>query len=143
VKNRRGATRATIAAVYPILNVSTFLTIATGGLHQGQAPQETPLPYGVLQSPSGYPSLQSMGNPGEEVKFQLRMLTDQPDFADALAAIDAAKDLLDGERPTVANHLVVRLFWQWTQTYADPELVNGVPVWNVVSQWCVWLDQTS
>jgi hypothetical protein len=143
MNNRRGATRALIAAVYPILNVSTFTAIATGGLHHGQAPQKTPLPYGVLQSPSGYPGLQSMGNPGEEVKFQLRVVSDGDDYAVALAAIDAAKQLLDGERPTVANHLVVRLWWEWTQTYADPELVNGVPVWNCVSQWCAWLDQVS
>lgn len=143
MKNRRGATRDLLGAVYPILNVGTFTAVATGGLHHGQAPQKTPMPYGVLQAPGGYPGVQSMGNPGEEVRFQLRAVSNAPDYAEALAVIELAKQLLDGERPTVTNHLVLRLWWENTVTYADPELINGVPVWNAVSQWCALVDQMS
>ncbi len=143
MKNRRGATRDLLSAVYPILNVSAFTTVATGGLHHGQAPQKTPMPYGVLQAPSGYLAVQSMGNPGEEVRFQLRAVSVGRDYAEALAIVDLAKQLLDGERPTVANHLVLRLRWESTETYRDPELINGVPVWNAVSQWCALVDQVS
>lgn len=143
MKNRIDATRPLIAAVYPILNVSAFTTVATGGLHHGQAPQKTPLPYGVLQSPAGYLGPQSMGNPAEEVRFQLRVASSKPDYADALLAIGVAKGLLDGERPTLADHIVLRLWWEWTQCYPDPELVNGVPVWQAVSQWCAMVDQTT
>jgi hypothetical protein len=142
VKNRRGVTRALIGAVYPLLNVAALTSVANGGLHQGQAPQKTLLPYAVLQSPAGYADLQSMGNPGERVQFQLRALS-TVDHAVALQIIDIAKDLLDGERPTIPNHLVIRLWWEWTQVYPDPELVNGVPVFNAVSQWAALVDQVS
>jgi hypothetical protein len=143
VKNRRGATKDLLGAVYPILNVSAFTTVATGGLHHGQAPQKTSMPYGVLQAPSGAPGVQSMGNPGEEVRFQLRAVSSGRDYAEALAMIDLAKQLLDGERPVLSNHLVLRLWWENTVTYQDPELVNGVAVWNAVSQWCALVDQVS
>lgn len=143
MKTRRGATRALIGAVYPILNVATLTTVATGGLHHGQAPHGTSMPYAVLQSPNGYADLQSMGNPGERVQFQVRAISNAPDYATALQIIELAKQLLDGEQPAVANHQVLRIWWEWTQTYADPEMVNGVPVWNAVSQWCALVDQTS
>jgi len=144
MKTRRGATRDLLGAVYAILNVSAFTSVATGGLHHGQAPQKTPFPYGVLQAPSGAPGVQSMGNPGEEVRFQLRAVSSARDYAEALAIIDVAKQLLDGERPTVANHLVLRLWWTGDQPpYADPELVNGVPLWHAVAEWCALVDQVS
>jgi hypothetical protein len=143
VRNRRGATKDLLAAVYPILNVATFTAVATQGLHHGQAPQGTAPPYGVLQAPSGYAALPTMQTPGEEVKFQLRAVSNAPDYSEALSMIELAKQLLDGERPTVANHLVLQLKWEWTQCYPDPELVNGVPVWHAVSQWCALLDQVS
>jgi uncharacterized protein DUF3168 len=142
MQNRRGVTRDLLAAVYPLLNVTAFTSVATGGLHHGQAPQETPLPYGVLQAPAGYAALPAMGTPGEEVRFQLKALS-LVDYAVALELIDLAKQLLDGERPVVANHLVLRLWWEWTQVYPEPELVNGVPAFNAVSQWCALVDQVS
>lgn len=143
MNNRRGATKDLLGAVYPLLNVAMFTAVATNGLHHGQAPQETAPPYGVLQSPSGYLALPAMGTPGEEVKFQLRAVSAAPDYSEAMAIIDVAKQLLDGERPTVANHLVLRLWWEWTQTYLDPEMVNGVPIFHAVSQWCALVDQVS
>jgi hypothetical protein len=142
VNSRRGVTRDLLAAVYPILNVAAFTNVATGGLHHGQAPQETPLPYGVLQAPAGYLALPAMQSAGEEVRFQLKALSIL-DYAVALELIDLAKQLLDGERPTIANHLVIRLAWEWTQCYPEPELVNGVAVFNAVSQWCALVDQVS
>jgi len=144
VKNRRGVTRDLMGAVFPILNVATLTSVATGGLYHGQAPQETPLPYGVLQSPAGSPAVQSMGTPGEAVRFQLRMVSNKRDYAEAVQMTQLAKQLLDGERPTIANHLVLRLWWEGDeQPYADPELVNGVPVWHHVSNWCALVDQVS
>jgi len=143
MKNRRGVTRDLLGAVYPILNVGTLTAVATGGLYHGQAPQKTLLPYGVLQSPSSAPGVQSMGNPGEEVEFELRAVSAGLDYAEALQIIELAKQLLDGERPTLTNHLVLRLWWKWTQTYPDPELVNGVPVWNSVARFCALVDQVS
>lgn len=143
MNNRRGATKDLMAAVYPILNVSGFLAVATSGLYHGQAPQGTAPPYAVLQSPMGAFALPTMQTPGEEVSFQIRAVSNGPDYAEGLAIIELAKQLLDGERPTVANHLVLRLWWEWTQCYPDPEMVNGVPVWQVVSQWHALLDQVS
>jgi hypothetical protein len=126
------------------LNVSAFTTVATGGLHHGQAPQKTSMPYGVLQAPSGAPGAQSMGNPGEEVRFQLPRGVERPvTTRRRWSMIDLAKQLLDGERPVLSNHLVLRLWWENTVTYQDPELVNGVAVWNAVSQWCALVDQVS
>lgn len=143
MKSRRGVTRELIAAVYPILNVATLTAVATSGVHHGQAPQETVPPYLVIQSPSAYDDLRAMQSVGERVRFQLRAVSSGQDYAEALQILDVAKQLLDGERPTIANHLVLRLWWEGQQTYADPELVNGVPVWNAVSQWCALVDQVS
>ncbi len=143
MNNRRGATKDLMAAVYPLLNVAAFTAVATRGLFHGQAPQQTAPPYGVLQAPSGYLALPTMQTPGEEVTFQLRAVSSAPDYSEALAMIELAKQLLDGERPTLANHLVLRLWWEWTQCYPDPELVNGVPVWHAVSQWRALVDQVS
>lgn len=135
--------RALVGSVYPILNVPTLLSVATGGLHHGQAPHGTPLPYAVLQAPDAHLDVQSMGNPGERVRFQVRGVSSKPDYAEALLIVEKAQQLLDGEQPTIANHHVIRLWWEWTQAYKDPEMVNGVPVFNAVSQWCALVDQTS
>jgi hypothetical protein len=143
MKNRRGVTKALLGAVYPILNVATLTNVATGGLHHGQAPQKTLLPYAVLQAPGSAPDLQTMGNPGERVRFQVRAVSNKPDYAEALQIVELAIQLLDGEQPTIANHQVVRLWWESTVTYPDPEMVNGIPVFNAVSQWCALVDQTS
>jgi len=146
MKNRRGVTLALMGAVYPILNVPTLTAVGTGGLHHGQAPQKTPMPYVVLQAPSARPDLQSMGNPGERVTFQVRGVSNAPDYAVALQLIELVKQLLDGEQPTIANHQVLGIWWDpdfGTQVYPDPEMVNGVPVWNAISRWYALVDQVS
>lgn len=131
-----------MGAVYAVLNVSTFTAVATGGLHHGQAPQKTSLPYAVLQAPAGYLALPAMQSAAEKVRFQLKALS-LVDYAVALQLIDLAKQLLDGERPAITNHLVIKLAWEWTQVYPEPELVNGVPVFSAVSQWSALVDQVS
>ena len=140
---RRDATWDLIAAVYPLLNVAAFTALATSGLFHAQAPQGTAPPYGVLQGPAGYPALPAMQTPGQEVRFQLKAVSSAPDYAEALLIIQAAIQLLDGARPAIANHLVLRFSWEWTQVYPDPEMVNGVPIFNAVSQWCALVDQVS
>jgi hypothetical protein len=77
------------------------------------------------------------------VRFQLRAVSSAPDYAEALLIVQAGIQLLDGAGPAVANHQVLRLWWEWTRVYPDPEMVNGVPVWNAVAQFCALLDQVS
>lgn len=143
MKNRRGVTKALLGAVYQVLNVSTLTDVATGGLHHGQAPQKTLLPYAVLQAPGSSPDLQTMGNPGERVRFQLRAVSSKPDYGEALLIVEKAQQLLDGEQPAITNHQVLRIWWESTVTYPDPEMVNGVPAFNAVAQWCALVDQVS
>jgi hypothetical protein len=142
---RRDATWDLVAAVYPLLDVAavTGAGLATGGVHQGLAPQTTAPPYLVIQAPAGYLALPAMSTPGQEVRFQLKALSADPTFAEALLIIQAAIQVLDGVKPVIANHLVLRLWWEWTRVYEDPELVNGVPIFNAVSQWCALVDQVS
>jgi hypothetical protein len=140
---RRDATKELLGAVYPLLNVAAFTAVATSGLFHGQAPQETAPPYGVLQAPASYDALQVMQGHGQEIRFQLRAVSAGLDYAEALAIIGAALPLLDDQRPTLTNHLVLRLWWEWTQCYPDPELVNGVPVYNAVAQFRALVDQVS
>jgi hypothetical protein len=143
VNSRRGCTKDLLAAVYPLLNVAAFTAVAAGGLHHGMAPQETAPPYGVLQAPNASAALQAMQAAGEEVRFQLRAVSAGLDYAEVLAIIDVAKQLLDGERPIVANHLVLRLWWESTLCYPDPEMVNDVPIYHAVAQWAALVDQVS
>lgn len=140
---RRDATWELMAAVYPLLNVAQLLAVATSGVFHAQAPQGTAAPYAVIQGPAGYLALPTMQTPGQEVRFQVKGVSSGLDYAEALLIVQAAIQLLDGTRPVVANHLVLRLAWEWTQCYPDPELVNGVPVWQVVSQWHALVDQVS
>lgn len=145
MNTRRDATWELMAAVYPLLNVPGFTGagLATSGLFHGLAPQGTAPPYGVLQAPAGYLALPAMQTPGQEVRFQLKAVSSGPDYAEALLIIQAAIQLLDGARPAIANHLVLRLWWEWTQVYPEQEMVNGVPIYSAVSQWCALVDQTS
>lgn len=144
---RRDAAWDLIAAVYPLLNVAAFTAVATGGVFHAQAPQTTPLPYGVLQAPGATEAMPVMQGGqvaiGQEVRFQLRGVSAAPDYAEALLIAQAGIQLLDGVTPAVANHLVLRLWWEWTRVFPDPEMVNGVPVWNAVAQFCALLDQVS
>jgi hypothetical protein len=142
---RRDATWELLAAVYALLNVPalTGAGLATGGLYHAVAPQQTVLPYAVLQAPGADLALPAMQTPGQEARFQVKAVSSAPDYAEALLIIQAAIQILDGARPTIANHLVPRLWWEWTRVYPEPELVNGVPVWNAVSQWCALVDQVS
>lgn len=140
---RRDATWELMAAVYPLLNVAQLLAVSTSGLFHALAPPGTVPPYTVLQAPGADLALPAMQTPGQEVRFQVKAVSDAPDYAEALLIIQAAIQILDGARPAIANHLVLRLWWEWTRVYPEPELVNGVPAWNAVSQWCALLDQVS
>lgn len=142
---RRDATWDLMAAVYPTLNVAalTGAGLATSGLFQAKAPQGTLPPYAVLQAPGSDLALPAMQTPGQEVRFQVKAVSSAPDYAEALLIVQAAIQILDGVRPVIANHLVLRLWWEWTRCYEDPELVNGLTVWNAVSQWCALVDQVS
>lgn len=140
---RRGVTDDLLAAVYPLLNVASWLAVATSGLFHAQAPQGTVPPYGVLQAPMGVVALPTMSVPGEEVRFQLRGVSRGLDYAEALAIIKAAVPLLENAQPAIANHFVLRIWWESTQVYPDPEMVNGIPVWHAVGQWCSLIEQVS
>lgn len=144
---RRDAIEPVIAAVYPLLNVGAFLAVATGGIHRTQAPQETATPYGVIQAPRADESLGVMQGGqtalGQEVRFWVKGVSAAPDDTEARAIAAAAMAILDGPKPAIANFEVLRIWWEWTTVYPDPELVNGVPVWNAVAQFCVLLDQVS
>lgn len=144
---RRDATEPLLEAIWPLLNVAAFTAVATSGLFRSQAPQATAPPYGILQSAAAYEALPVMQGGqvaiGQEIRFQIRGVSAGLDDAEAVLIAQQAIQLLDGVVPNVANHLVLRLWWEWTQTYKDPELVNGVPVWNAVSQFCALVDQVS
>lgn len=151
---RRDATEPVIAAVYPVITVAGVLAVATSGVFRSQAPQATAPPYLLIQAARGdeaMPAMQPTDAPsigpapalGQHVRFQLRGVSAAAEDAEARLIVGAALPLLDGQPLTIANFQVLRLWWEWTIAYQDPELVNGVPVWNAVSQYCVLLDQVS
>ncbi len=140
---RRAVLRELLGTVYPLLNVGSFLAVATNGLFHAQAPQATPRPYAVLQAPSSHEALPTMGVPGDEVQFSLRAVSMGPDYAEGLDIIGAAVPLLENVQPALANHRVIRMWWEHTETYPEPEMVNGVTVWNVVAIWCALVEQVS
>lgn len=145
---RRDATEPVIAAIYPLINVASVLAAATSGVHRSQAPQTTSPPYLVIQAAradEALPVMQGTDLPaiGQHVRFQLRGVSASAEDAEARLIVGAALPLVDGAQLAIANFLVLRIWWEWTIAYQDPELVNGVPVWNAVSQYCVLLDQVS
>lgn len=151
---RRDATEPVISAVYPLINVASVLAVATSGVFRTQAPEGTAPPYLIIQAPRADETLlvmQNAGAPavgpgpalGQHVRFQLRGVSAQPEDAEARLIVGAALPVLDGVLPVIANFEVLRIWWEWTIAYEDPELVNGVPVWNAVSQWCALLDQVA
>lgn len=151
---RRDATEPVIAALYPLINVASVQAVATGGVHRSQAPQTTSPPYLIIQAARGDEALSVMqpaeaptNGPapvlGQHVRFQLRGVSAAAEDAEARLIVGAALPLVDGAQLTIANFQVLRVWWEWTIAYADPELVNGVTVWNAVSQYCALLDQVS
>lgn len=140
--SRRFALRDLMAAVYGLLDVSTLTSQAPGGVHHAAAPVNELRDYVLLQAPAATP-WDAMQSPGEETTFSIAAVTLAPDYGRALALITLAIQLLDGERPTISNHLCVALQWRATETYADPELINGVPTWRAVAMFRGLVDQTS
>jgi hypothetical protein len=136
-----------MAAIYPLVNVASVLAVATNGLFHAQAPQGTAPPYAVLQAPATSEAMPVMQGGqvaiGQEIRFQLRAVSSAPDYAEAILILQAGIQLLDGAAPAVANHQLLRLWFEWSRVYEDPEMVNGVPVWNGVAQFCALLDQVS
>jgi hypothetical protein len=145
---RREATEPVIAAVYPIVNVAAVLAVASSGVFRSQAIQGTLPPYLIIQAPranEALPVMQSVDLPviGQEVEFQLRGVSAAPEDSEARLIVGAAVPLVDGARLVIANFEVLRVWWKWTIAYQDPELVNGIPVWNAVAQFCALLDQVN
>lgn len=144
LSDRRGVLYGLVSAIYGLLNVSAVTTLATGGLYHGLAPQDTAMPYVVIQSPTGI-AWDSMTNPGEEATIQVHVVSNAPDYAAALNIMNAVIQSADSPvtMPTIANHLVIGLRWETTDMYADPELVNDVPVWHVIATFRCLVDQVS
>jgi len=139
---RRGALHPLMAAVYGLLNVATLTNQASGGVWHGQAPQGTARPYVILQSPRGI-RWDSMTVPGEEARFEVRVVGAQPDYGDALEILGIAMSLLDQQRPVVTNHVCCALNWENTECYPDPELVNDVPVFQAVGTFRAYVEQAA
>lgn len=139
---RRGVVKDALGAVYDLLAVSTLTTLATGGVHHGQPPANELRDHVILQAPTGE-AWNAMQSPGEDVFFQVAGVTLSPDYGPALAMLTVVIQLLDGERPTVSNHLCVALQYQRTQVFQEPDLVNNVPTWRAVAVFRMLWDQTS
>lgn len=128
-----------LAAVFALLNVSAVTDLATGGVWD-EPPQNTAMPYVFLQAPNGQ-RWDAMRSPGTDATFDVHVVSNFPGKTQALAILDQVIRLVDGERPTVEGQTVVRLRWDRTETYRDPELVNGVPVYHAVGMCSALLDQ--
>lgn len=139
--NRRGALRLTLGAVHRLLSVSTLTALATGLVHHDQAPQDTVNDYVLIQAPVGT-NWDSMQNPGEDIYFQVACVTFKPDSGPAMAMLEVVKQLVDGERPSIANHLCVALQWKDQRVLPD-DVVNGKPGWRAVATFRALVDQTS
>lgn len=139
---RRTALHPTMAAVYGLLAVSTLTNQAAGGVHHAAAPPNELRDYVLLQSPAALP-WDAMQSPGEESSFSIAAVTLAPDYGRALALIAIAVQLVDGERPAITNHLCVALQWRGTETFTEPDLINGVTTWRSVATFRALVDQTS
>jgi len=139
---RRGGLRGLMAAVYPLLNVSTLTTVSTGGVFQGIAPQGTAKPYTVIEAPRSE-KWNAMQQSGEDDRFYVRAVSERGDYGEALSIIAVVIQLLDGERPSITNHLTVSLSWEDTRVFPDPEMVNGVPVFHALAEFRSLVDQVS
>lgn len=140
--NRRGAYKDTLAALYGLLNVVALTTVAPGGVHHAQAPRDLTTDYVVIQAPLTQ-RWDSMQTPGEQSRVRIEAVTRKPDYGQALAMLAVVIQLVDGERPAIANHLVIQLRWEDTQAMPDPELVNGVPTWKAVATFTLLVDQVA
>lgn len=140
--HRRGALGTAMGAIYRLLNVAALTNVAAGGVHHGQATKNELRDYVVIQAPSG-DDWSTMQSPGEEDVFQVAAVTLAGDYGPALAMLAIVMQLLDGERPAIANHLCVCLQWQHNETFRDPDLVNGLPAWRAVATFRMLVDQVS
>jgi hypothetical protein len=138
--NRQGALKASLAAIYGLLNVSSLLTLAPGGVHHGEASPNETRDYLVLQAPTAE-RWDAMRSPGERQFVQLSAVTFKPGYGQALEIIEEAQRLVDGERPTIAGHLCVQLRWVDTVSFRDPELVAGRTSHRAVATFELLVDQ--
>lgn len=143
--NRRIALRDVLAAVYALLNVSAVTTLAPGGVHHGQAPENVTADYLVLQSPLS-DRWDSMQENGEHVTFRTDSVCLGADYGNALAIRAAAIPLVDNQRLSITAHhfcVVCRWLGSASELYRDPDTVNGQVVWHAIDQFEVLVEQTS
>lgn len=140
---RRGGLYATLEALYGLLNVTGVTTLATGGVHQAQAPHGEVRDYVLIQSPEAA-HWDSMQTPGEETTVQVVACTLGPDSGPAIALAQAAIQAVDGERPTIdAHHLCIALQFQRIQVVPEPDLIEGQTAWRAVVTFRMLVDQIS
>lgn len=134
-----------MAAVYALLNVSAVTTLAAGGVHHAQAPENVTSDYLLIVSPASE-RWDSMQENGERVEFMTDAVGLGVDYGNALSIRAAAIPLVDNQRLSITvNHFCVVCRWLGSvaQPYKDPDLVNGQAAWHAVDRFEVLVEQTS
>ena len=126
---RKGAEKDVLGGVYQLLNVGAMTALAT--VYQSVAPPGAAFDYVVVQSPTAG-RFDAMQQPGAEVHIEVHAIANKPDLAKALDIVNKAVDLLDQQTLTMTTQRHLALNWESTETFRDPELVNGIPVFHAI-----------
>lgn len=120
---------------------SGVTTLATGGVFNN-VPQDTAYPYVVVGAPSET-RWDTWGCPGKTVTVQVEAVSNARGDKEAVSILNACIGALHFQRPTVTDHDLAGIAYDEGQSYKDPEMVGGVPIYHATGIFRVQLTQST
>ncbi len=120
---------------------SSVTTLATGGVFNN-VPQDTAYPYVVVGAPNET-RWDCWGAPGKTLSVQVEAVSNSRGDKEAVGILNACIAALHFQRPTVANHNLAGIVYDEGNSYKDPEMVGGVPIYHATGIFRVQLTQST
>jgi len=137
----RSCLESLLTAVTSQLTTSGMTALATGGVHDGTAPEGTTPPYLVVMNPTEN-AWNTLGSPGGNCTFQLQVFSAAETDIPAIRILNKARQLLDRSALTLTSGFACASV-HFENTAFGAEIIDGVEYRHATALYRAMVKQTS